>query len=187
MPDFDFSTFPVLETERLRLRRILPADIDTWLAIFTHPDVRRYLVDIDDNTEFETVKEIVEWADMIFANKSGIRWAITLKPDDTMIGSCGFHVYDAHNQHLEIGYELSHAYWRKGIMTEACQAVLNFCFDELDVHRIEADVTVGNEASAGLLTSLGFVQEGTWRDRVFANGKFHSLWQFAILKNEYQR
>jgi len=187
MTDFDFSTFPVLETERLRLRRILPGDIDTWLAIFTHPDVRRYLVDVEENTQFDTVREIVDWADEIFEHKSGIRWAITLKSDDTMIGSCGFHIYDAHNQKLEIGYELSKDYWRKGIMTEACKAVLNFCFDELKVHRIEADVTVGNEASAGLLKSLGFTQEGTWRDRVFAGGKFYSLWQFGILKNEYQR
>lgn len=187
MSNFDFSTFPVLETERLILRRILKTDIDDWIALLSNKEVRRYLVDFEDNNPaFDDISEIVDWADEIFAEKSGIRLAITLKSDDTMIGSCGFHAYDRGNQHLEIGYELGHEHWRKGIMSEAVSAILKFCFDELAVHRIEADVTVGNEGSAGLLKSLGFTQEGTWRDRVHARGQFYSLWQFGLLKSDYQ-
>jgi RimJ/RimL family protein N-acetyltransferase len=71
-------------------------------------------------------------------------------------------------------------------MTEALRALLRFCFDALELHRVEADVTAGNLASAGLLRSLGFTQEGTWRDRVYGHGRFYDLWQFGLLEHEYR-
>lgn len=184
MGEFDFSVIPILETERLRLRRIATHDARDWLTILSHEDVRRYLVDIEQ-MNFDEISEIIAWTEGIIANRSGIRWAITLKPDDKMIGTCGFHVYDRNNQRLEIGYELGADYWRQGIMREAVRAVLDFAFNTLGVHRVEADVTVGNEGSAGLLKNLGFTHEGTWRDRVFAHGRFYSLWQFALLRDEF--
>ncbi len=185
MPTFTFETFPTLETERLILRRIVRADADAWLAVHDHPEVMRYLIDFDTpTTDLAEINEIIDWADGIFKNKTGIRWAITLKPDNTMIGSCGFHVYSAHHRWAEIGYELHHAYWRRGIMQEAVTEVMRFCTDELHLHRIEANATEGNEASRGLLLKLGFGQEGTWRDRVYSRGRFHSLWQFGKLVGE---
>ena len=147
----------------------------------------RYLIDFETAPDEGAVWSIIEWANEIYAQQSGIRWAVTLKPDSTMIGSCGFHLYNPANRWLEIGYELHPDYWRQGLMSEAVSAVLRFCFDRLRVHRIEANVTVGNAASAGLLRHLGFVLEGTWRERVFWRGQFHSLWQFSILEAEYRQ
>lgn len=183
---YDFETFPILETERLILRRLISDDVPDWLAILENEDVKRCLVDFPVNPSPADIQEIVDWADMIFEHKTGIRWAITRKPDDTMIGTCGFHVYNSDNHYAEIGYELNRDYWRQGIMREAVTAVLDFCFDNLDLHRVEADVTEGNEASAGLLKNLGFVQEGIWRERVFAQGQYYSLWQFGLLRDEYK-
>ncbi len=185
---FDFERFPTLETDRLRLRRITAADAEAWLAVWNHPAVMRYLIDFDrDSTDLDEVRGIVDWADQVFADHTGIRWAISLKPDATMIGSCGFHLYSQAHRCAEIGYELHRNYWRRGLMTEALRALLRFGFHDMNLHRIEANVTVGNEASAGLLRSLGFCQEGTWRDKVYARGQFHDLWQFGLLEDEYTR
>ena len=75
MSHFDFSTFPVLETERLILRRIMPSDAPAWFTVLDNPEVRRYLMDIEemegDNPESEGIHEIIAWADEIFANKTG--------------------------------------------------------------------------------------------------------------------
>lgn len=70
-------------------------------------------------------------------------------------------------------------------MLEAVSAMLRFGFDQMNLHRIEANVTVGNEASASLLCRLGFKLEGTWRDKVYARGQFYDLWQFSLLEDEY--
>lgn len=182
-----WQTFPELETERLRLRQIVADDTATWLALFNQPDVIRYLIDFDQpQTELAEVEAIIAWTQTIFSEQTGLRWAITLKPEPRMIGTCGFNHITRKNRSGEIGYELAHAYWRRGIMREALGAVLQFGFQQLALHRIEADVTVGNDASAGLLRGLGFTHEGTWRDKAYARGQFHGLWQFGLLAHEWR-
>jgi len=184
MTHFDFTEFPILTTERLTLRRIVKTDVRDWLAVWNNADVLRHLIDFETVPDEAEVQSIIEWADNIFAGKTGIRWAIT-GTNNIMIGSCGFHLYDVKNRCAEIGYELHRDYWRMGITSEAVSAVLKFCFNQLSCHRVEANVTVGNAGSAGLLTKLGFTLEGTWRDKIFWKGAFYDLWQFGLLDNEY--
>ena len=177
---------PPLESERLVLRHITPADHADWLAVWHSPGVLDYLIDFDGRPQSEVAEAIIKWARRIVRERSGIRWAITLKPETRMIGSCGFHLYAARHRRAEIGYELHSDFWRRGIMTEATEAVLRFCFEQLDLHRVEADVVEGNVASAALLKKVGFTLEGNWRDRVFKRGAFQSLWQFGLLAPEYR-
>ena len=186
MTEFDFAEIPTLETECLLLRRIHMDDHCYWLEVWKSPGVLDYLIDFDGAPREDVASEIVEWADRIFADRTGIRWAITLKPADRMIGSCGFHLYNPVDRRVEIGYELHSEFWRQGIMSEATRAVIQFCFDRLGVHRVEADVVEGNAASAALLKKVGFTLEGVWRDRVHKRGGFQSLWQFGILEPEYR-
>lgn len=186
LTNFDFADLPSLETDRLLLRRITADDHDDWLAVWNSPGALDYLIDFEGLPGGEVAGEIIEWADRIFRERSGIRWAITLKPNDRMIGSCGFHLYARRDRRVEIGYELHSDYWRRGIMSEAARSVVQFCFDRLDVHRVEADVVEGNAASAALLKKLGFSLEGIWRDRVFKRRAYHSLWQFGLLAPEHR-
>ncbi|MYD10791.1 MAG: GNAT family N-acetyltransferase [Chloroflexi bacterium] len=183
--EFQFDVTPTLETERLRLRRIGAADLDDWMAVWRSPGVLDYLIDFEGAPHEDVGREIIDWAERIFAEGSGIRWALALRTKGRMIGSCGFHLYDRHHQRVEIGYELHSQYWRQGLMTEAVNAVLEFCFETLAVHRVEADVVEGNAASAALLKKAGFTLEGVWRDRVYKRDAWQSLWQFGILKPEY--
>lgn len=183
--DFHFDEVPVIETEGLRLRRIAAEDLGDWMAVWRSPGVIDYLIDFEGAPDEAMGREIVDWAERIFVEKSGIRWAITLKPNTHMIGSCGFHLFDRRHQRVEIGYELHSDHWRQGIMSEAVGAVLEFCFGTLAAHRVEADVVEGNAASAALLKKAGFTLEGIWRDRVYKRGAFQSLWQFGMLKAEF--
>lgn len=183
--EFQFDEVPEIETERLTLRRITADDLDDWMAVWHSPGVLDYLIDFEGAPHVDMGREIVEWAERIFIEKSGIRWALALKPNRRMIGSCGFHLFDRRHQRVEIGYELHSDYWRQGLMSEALRAALEFCFDTLAVHRVEADVVEGNVASAALLKKAGFTLEGLWRDRVYKRGAFQSLWQYGFLKPEY--
>ena len=186
MTAFDFTDRPRLETERLLLRQVSHADHEDWLAVWHSPGALDYLIDFEGKPESAVARDILDWAQRIVRQKSGIRWAITLKPDERMIGSCGFHLYERRHRRVEIGYELHSGFWRRGIMSEAVEAVLDFCFQRLEVHRVEADVVEGNVASAALLKQAGFTLEGIWRDRVFKRGAYHSLWQFGLLAPDYR-
>ncbi|MBZ0295704.1 MAG: GNAT family N-acetyltransferase [Anaerolineae bacterium] len=184
---FDFAQFPTLETERLVLRQITTADTETVLSIFGDPEVVRYMKEAEQPlTRYEEAREIVDWTESIFVRKTGIRWAITLKGNPQLIGTCGFYAWNSKNRHADVGYELARQHWRQGIMFEAMQRVLHFCFVEMDMHRIGADVTAGNQASAQLLLKLGFKQEGTWREREYLFERFVDLWLFGLLRHEWE-
>lgn len=186
MTSFDFSEIPTLETARLRLRRIKPSDSRDWLAALHSPGAVDWLSDFEHKPRLEEVQGFVDWADGIFAEQTGIRWALTLKPGDKLIGTCGFYDYVPAHQRAEIGYELHSDYWRRGLMSEAVGAVMRFCFDQLSLHRLAADTTEGNTASAALLQRLGFTLEGLLRERVFWRGGHHNLWLFSLLEPEYR-
>ncbi len=186
MAQFDFAATPRLETRRLFLRRITEADRANWLAVLQSPGAIDYLSDFESQPDETVAHEIIAWAGRVFAEQSGIRWAIALKPSERMIGSCGFHLLSRRDRRAEIGYELHSSYWRQGIMSEAVSAVLRFCFDELALHRLEADVVEGNAASAALLRKAGFTLEGFWRERLYRRGAYQSLWQFGLLEPEYR-
>lgn len=186
MTPHDFSEFPILTTSRTRLRRIVPSDQAAAIALWDHPDVRRYLVEMDDEDRGESlITEIFDWAERIYTHKTGLRWAITVPPDDRLVGTCGLHLLDRTNRRTDIGYDLHPDHWRKGLMSEVVREVLRFCFEDLALHRVQADVTEGNQASAGLLRKVGFTQEGTWRETVYSRGQHHSLWQFGLLSHEW--
>ncbi len=184
---FDFSEIPPLETARLRLRRIHTSDCVDWLAVFNSPGVVNWLTDFEGSPRREVIQGFIDWAGAIFAAQTGIRWALTRKPDDRLIGTCGFHLYEPKHRYAEIGYELHADYWRRGLMSEALAAVMRFCFDRLRLHRLEADTTEGNAASAALLQKLGFSLDGVLRERVFWRGGHHNLWLFSLLEPEYRR
>ncbi|OLP64726.1 hypothetical protein BACPU_23160 [Bacillus pumilus] len=95
--------------------------------------------------------EEVEWYNQIFKDQTGIRWGISLKGDSTIIGSCGFLNLKKQHRRAEIGYELHHDYWRKGIMSEAIAAVLRYGFQEMNLNRIEAIIDPGNTSSVQLV------------------------------------
>ncbi len=184
---FEFAEFPTLETERLILRQITAEDTEAVLRIFGDPEVVRYMREAEQPlTRYEDAQEIVDWTKEIFAKKTGIRWAITLKGSQQLLGTCGFHAWNAQNRHADVGYELSSQHWRQGIMFEAMRCVTDFCFVKMDMHRIGADVTAGNEASAHLLRKLGFKHEGTWREREYMFGRYIDLWLFGLLRHEWE-
>jgi ribosomal-protein-alanine N-acetyltransferase len=184
---FDFSYFPVLETERLRLRKMTPDDADALIAIFNDEEVNRYLSGGPPCTNRVEAISVLDWMQSWFEARGGLRWGITLKGDDIVIGTCGFHHLSQENHRCDLGYDLLPAYWGRGYVTEATHAMVRWCFENLDLHRIQADCTDGNIGSERVLEKVGFTYEGTWRENCFEHGRFVSLKQYGLLRREYLR
>ncbi len=79
-----------------------------------------------------------------------LHWGITLKGDETVIGSCTFFFVDPGLHYVETGYELQRAYWHQGMMTEALSAILTYGFTQLGLHRVEAAMDARNARSKSL-------------------------------------
>lgn len=181
---FDFSTFPVLTTERLYLRQLTVDDAPAMQAIFSDAEVLRFL----NNTPTETLDQaigMIEWLNGVFATDDAVNWAITDKESGRFIGICGTHNWHKTDRRVDVGYTLARDEWGKGYATEVTRAMLAWCFENLDVHRVQADITDGNIGSERVLLKCGFKVEGIWRESCWEHERFVDIKQFGILRREY--
>lgn len=177
-----FDAFPEIETDNLILREIMPEDRDAVFAIFSDDEVTRYY-DLATMRKRKEADELIDFFDERFASESMIRWGITRKGEDLVIGTCGYVLLHRHRG--EIGYDLRRNEWGKGVMAEALDAIIDFGFSAMDLQRVEALVMVENVASAKLLRKLDFTEEGTLRNYDHFKGAFHDMRCFSLLKHEY--
>lgn len=177
-----FANFPEIETDRLLLRELLPEDAPAIYRVFADPLVTRYY-DLETYENVRQAEELIDFFDESFELERAIRWGIERKSDGALMGTCGFVWLRVHRG--EIGYELHSSFWRQGYMSEAIDAILDFGFSELGLNRIEAVTMLENEASIGLLRSLGFQQDGIMREMEFFKDAFHDMRLFSLLRREY--
>jgi ribosomal-protein-alanine N-acetyltransferase len=180
----ELRTFPELETKRLKLRQLEPDDAAAIFRIFADAEVTRFH-DLDTFTDLEQAGRLIAKQDDRFEQMSGVRWGLARKMDGLVIGTCGYVFNEAHAS-AGLGYELGRPYWRQGFMSEALRAVIRFGFERLGLNRIQALVMPGNAASASLLQSLGFQDEGLLREYAFFKGTFQDLHCFSLLKREFR-
>ncbi len=177
-----FRSFPEIETERLLLRELLPEDAPAIFRLFSDPLVTRYY-DLVSYTQVRQAEELIEFFDESFELERAIRWGIERKEDGELMGTCGYVWLRTHRG--EIGYDLHSSFWRQGYMSEALDAIIDFGFTEFGLNRIEAMTMLDNEASMGLLRSLGFEQDGIMRELEFFKDAFHDMRLFSLLRKEF--
>ena len=184
---FDFAGFPTLETERLILREIAPADAEALFRIRGDYEVTKYNIGAAYDRLDQAVDLIAAMA-QAFREEKEIRWGITLKTDSahTVIGMCGYNYWIRRDARASVGYDLAQAYWGQGIMTETVQAIVAFGFRRMGLNRIEADADARNPGSARVLTKAGFKQEGLQREQFYEDSSFNDLVLFALLRKDYK-
>lgn len=181
--DATFDHFPILTTERLRLRRVEPGDAEDLLTIYGDEETMRYY-----GQPYQTLDEVRAYIPLREADyeaRRAVRWGIAHRDDDRIIGTCGFHHFDEGYHRAETGYILNRAAWGQGIMAETLTAIFTFGFDEMGLHRIEAIIDIANERSKHVLLRLGFQYEGNLRQRYFLNGGFEDEHFFGLLRDEW--
>jgi ribosomal-protein-alanine N-acetyltransferase len=183
--NFDFSIFPELATDRLFLRKLKHSDAKNLNELFSSPKVLMFSNDQIMNSEEKAI-ELIDKFNNSFKNKNSIQWAITVKNNDALIGTCGSYDLDRENSKIDIGYLLIPSFWGKGYATEATMAMIKWVFDKLDIHRIQADCTSGHEASENILLKCGFTEEGIWRESTWEHGKYVDIKQFGLLRKEFE-
>jgi ribosomal-protein-alanine N-acetyltransferase len=177
------SSIPDLATERLRLRAPLPRDAAALLALIGDPQVTKY-INVATISTLAEAHAVLERLDQRYAARDMIRWAIELVEHDEMIGTVGLLRFDFEHRHAELGYDIARRWWGRGLTPEAAGAVIRYGFSVLGLHRIEAGVLPENAASVRVLQKLGFVEEGTRRDYLYAKGRFHSFRWFSLLETD---
>ena len=171
MLTINFSPFPILETERLILRRVLPSDVKEMFELRSNPETMKYIPRPLLTNHEEALAHIQMMEDKIETNE-GINWAITLKGDDKMLGVIGHYRIKPEYYRAEVGYMILPEYHGKGITTEAVQCVVDYGFNTMQLHSIEGVIDPENGASEKVLQKCGFVKEAHFKENEFYDGKF---------------
>jgi [ribosomal protein S5]-alanine N-acetyltransferase len=167
--------FPELNTHRIRLRAIEFYDTTKIYALYADARVMEQR-GAPVHHRSDQAHELIFYWNQLLGNENGIRWGIEWKENQELIGTIGFKQIQQAHLRAEIGYELSPEYWNKGIMTEAGLAVLDYAFNELNLHSIEANISPDHIASQRVLEKWGFVQEALYRENYF----YERWWDSAI-------
>lgn len=151
--------FPVLESERLTLRRLQPKDTAAMFRCMSHPEVRAY-------TEINPGKllfpgRLYRYFEESYRFLRDLHFAVIRKEDGDWIGLCSLQYWDVEGQKARLGYLISPAHWNQGYATEAAARLLDFAFDTLGLASVEARCSPDNPASERVLRKCGLQEAGT--------------------------
>jgi RimJ/RimL family protein N-acetyltransferase len=175
-----------LVTGRLILREFKENDWPAVLAYQSDPLYLRYYewTDRDPRAVQEFVHTFL--AQQKEQPRTRFQLAITLKPRQQLIGTCGIRTQSASAREGDIGYELSPRHWGQGYATEAARAVLQFGFAELELHRIWSRCIADNVRSVRVLERLGMRLEGRLREKEYFKGRWWDTLLYAMLDHEWR-
>jgi [ribosomal protein S5]-alanine N-acetyltransferase len=174
-----------LETARLILRRFTPQDAgDMYRNWASDPEVTRYLrwkphQSVEESREF--LKPVLS----SYERPNYYLWAIELKELHQVIGSINLDIESENDERGEFGYCLGRRFWRRGIMTEALQSLLQFGFRQLGLNRIEAGHSVRNPGSGRVMKKAGMLYEGCARQFYKSQSGFEDCDMYYLLKEDY--
>ncbi|MHA6482911.1 GNAT family N-acetyltransferase [Paenibacillus sp. strain BS8-2] len=178
--------FPVLESERLKLREITKDDAVGIFDCFSNDNVTRYYGQ-ETLQKLEQAEKFVEHFSNNYIEKRGIRWGIERKEAKGIIGTIGFNAWLPKHKRAEIGYEIHPDHWRKGYASEAVSKVLAFGFDVMGLTRIGAVIFIDNEASNEFISKMGFQKEGVLRDYMYQDGIAHDTNVYSLLGTSFRK
>lgn len=172
-------TVPVMETERLILRQLRVEDADALHPMYADVEANTY----GTHPATTTIEESREQMAKRVADTTWRAWAITMKGDDTAIGTVA--CYEKRQGKVtEIGYILRRDHWGHGYVTEAVGAMIDLLFAE-GQRRIFADTDPDNAPSIAVVKRLGFTLEATLRAEWETHIGVRDSLIWGLLKDEW--
>ena len=178
-----------IETKRLVLREYCEEDAEDIVNGISNLNISKWLLMVSYPY---TIKDAKGWININLKEqkkkqRESFEFLITLKENKKVIGGIGINV--KRNEVADIGYWLAEEYWRRGIVYEACNEIINFGFEKLKLRKIVIPIFAGNIASNGLAKKLGAKLEGTFRKQCIAKatGEVHDENVYGLLKEEWKK
>jgi [ribosomal protein S5]-alanine N-acetyltransferase len=182
MLQLDFSTFPVLNSNRLLLRKPVAADKESFFEIRGRRETMQY-IPRPLAKSVEDAEAVINMINGFTDRNERINWAIEEVSSRAMIGMIGYVNFRPDSYRGEVGYVLHHQFCGRGYASEALKTVLDYGFNQLGLHSVEAIIRPENERSIKLVEKLGFVREGYFRDYIFHEGSFYDEAIYSLIRD----
>lgn len=177
------NAFLPIRTARLLLREIEPRDFSAILRIHSDPLFQRYEGQPAGEARARTIVEKAQ-AERQQDPRTHYRLAISMPPDDEMIGHISLSLNYAEIHEWEIGWGVDPRLWGQGVASEAARAMLRFAFTCLDANRVLAICHADNTASRRVMEKIGMQREGRLRETRWLNGQKFDDYVYGILRSD---
>jgi RimJ/RimL family protein N-acetyltransferase len=175
---------PVLTGKQVRLRELRASDAPSLFSLLTTQEVARFIS--PPPSTVEGFEKFIAWTLRQRTAGTYACFAVTLKGFDTAIGIFQVRETEPGFGTAEWGFAIGSPFWGTGVFEDGAQLVLEFAFDTLDVHRLEARAAVRNGRGTGALLKLGAVPEGVLRKSFLRNGEYLDQVLYAIVENDWR-
>ena len=172
-----------LHTKRLVIRKVTKKDILDLHEYSTDPIVAKNVLWKAHSSLLETTR-LVKYLIKMYKIDELPTFVIEYKDEKKVIGTIGLNSISFQHNFAEVGYSLNRNYWNKGIMTEALEAFIKYCFEQLNLNRLEAVHECRNPASGRVLEKVGMHKEGCLRQKFNNKGEYVDVFLYAILRSD---
>jgi RimJ/RimL family protein N-acetyltransferase len=175
---------PVLTGAGVTLRELELSDAPALLAMLTTEEVTRFIS--PPPTTIEGFERFITWTRQQRAVGSYVCFAVVPNGMSTAIGLFQVRSLSSDFSTAEWGFALGSAFWGTGAFSEGARLVVEFAFDTVGIHRLEARASVENGRGNGALRKLGAVQEGLLRRAFLKNGRYHDQVLWSLIDTDWE-
>lgn len=173
--------FEELQTERLILRKINDDDaMMLYNNIYNNFEWHKFYYQLPFDS-FEEYQQLVFKYKDWYAIGNHFRWGIVEKTSNEIIGIVQLHSKDNLNNSCKIGYIIGYHHNKRGYATEAVKKVIDFAFNVVGYHRLEADIVEENVDSIKLAESVGMYCESTKQESYKVKNKYYNQKVYVLL------
>jgi len=176
-------TCRISDRHELRLLQLQDAPELFALVDANRAHLRVWLPWLDRNLTVADTRQFIRFSLEQLAEQSGLITSICY--DGQMVGVVSFNRFDWQNRQAIIGYWLAASHQGRGLMTASCRTLINYGFQELDLHRMVIMAATDNHRSRAVPERLGFTHEGTNREAEWLYDRFVDLEVYACLRHEW--
>ena len=183
LPDWR-KELPCLEGRRIMLREPRAADAAWLFALLSTDEVSRFISPPATVEEFEWY---ISWCQRHRAVGQHVSFAIIRRDEDIPIGLIHMRALGPGFGTADWGFALGSEFWGSGIFSEAAELVLDFAFDVLGTHRLEARAALCNGRGNSALKKIGAEREGILRHSFFRDGDYLDQVLWSILQEDWRK
>lgn len=178
------TQLPGITGAGVTLRELRLSDAPALLELLTGAEVARFIS--PPPTTVDGFERFIAWAQQERSAGRYICFAVVPEGMDTAVGIFQIRQLDPAFELAEWGFALGRAFWGTGLFHAAARLVIDFSFETVGVHRLEARAAVANGRGNGALAKVGAVREGVLRRSFLRHGEYHDQALWSIVRDDWR-
>lgn len=179
------EVLPVLDGARVRLRELRVSDAQSLCELLTTEEVSRFIS--PPPSTVAGFERFIQWTHRERAAGRYICFAVVPDGLDTAVGIFQIRQLEPGFATAEWGFALGSAFWGTGVFMDAATLAVEFAFDTVGVHRLEARAAVVNGRGNGALAKIGAVKEGVLRKSFLRNDEYLDQALWSIVREDWRQ